>query len=136
KGMRQKVNIARALVHRPRVVFLDEPTSGLDVEAALAVREHVLDLREGSDVTVLICTHNPPEAGRPFTRLAPIARGRAAAGGAGGGRGGGGGGGGDGGGAAAAPRGGTRRPRAAAEAGRSLRGDGAERARRSRREPG
>jgi ABC-2 type transport system ATP-binding protein len=79
KGMRQKVNIARALVHRPRVVFLDEPTSGLDVEAALAVREHVLDLQERGDVTFMICTHNLPEAERLCTRLALIARGRLAA---------------------------------------------------------
>jgi ABC-2 type transport system ATP-binding protein len=76
KGMRQKVNIARALIHRPRVVFLDEPTSGLDVEAALAVREHVLELRDRADVTFMICTHNLPEAERLCSRLALIAHGR------------------------------------------------------------
>jgi ABC-2 type transport system ATP-binding protein len=79
KGMRQKVNIARALVHRPRVVFLDEPTSGLDVEAALAVREHVMELRDRGGVTFMICTHNLPEAERLCSRLALIARGRLAA---------------------------------------------------------
>jgi ABC-2 type transport system ATP-binding protein len=79
KGMRQKVNIARALIHRPRVVFLDEPTSGLDVEAALAVREHVMELRDREEVTFMVCTHNLPEAERLCDRMALITRGRLAA---------------------------------------------------------
>src|SRR5205823_10359842 len=76
KGMRQKVNIARALLHRPRVVFLDEPTSGLDVEAALAVREQILELRRERGTTFLICTHNLPEAERLCNRVAVINGGR------------------------------------------------------------
>jgi ABC-2 type transport system ATP-binding protein len=79
KGMRQKVNIARALIHRPRIVFLDEPTSGLDVEAALAVREHVLELRDREEVTFMVCTHNLPEAERLCDRMALITHGRLAA---------------------------------------------------------
>jgi ABC-2 type transport system ATP-binding protein len=76
KGMRQKVNIIRALLHRPAVVFLDEPTSGLDVEAAIAVREQILELRRDRGTTFLICTHNLPEAERLCDRLAVIQGGR------------------------------------------------------------
>jgi ABC-2 type transport system ATP-binding protein len=76
KGMRQKVNIVRALLHRPRVVFLDEPTSGLDVEAAIAVREQILELRRDRGTTFVICTHNLPEAERLCDRLAVIQQGR------------------------------------------------------------
>jgi len=76
KGMRQKINIARALVHGPRVVFLDEPTSGLDVEASRAVRQHIQDLSRSADSTFLICTHNLPEAERLCDRIAVMNRGR------------------------------------------------------------
>jgi ABC-2 type transport system ATP-binding protein len=76
KGMRQKVNIIRALLHRPAVVFLDEPTSGLDVEAAMAVREQILELRRDRGTTFVICTHNLPEAERLCDRLAVIQGGR------------------------------------------------------------
>jgi len=61
KGMRQKLAIARALLHGPAVVFLDEPTAGLDPEAARTVREFVKGLRaEGR--TIFLTTHNLPEA--------------------------------------------------------------------------
>src|SRR3990170_57816 len=61
KGMRQKLAIARALLHEPLVLFLDEPTSGLDPEAALVVRDFILELsREGR--TIMLCTHNLDEA--------------------------------------------------------------------------
>src|SRR5487761_1953878 len=61
KGMRQKLAIARALLHEPRVIFLDEPTSGLDPEAARVVRDFVKELRtEGR--TIFLTTHNLPEA--------------------------------------------------------------------------
>jgi ABC-2 type transport system ATP-binding protein len=76
KGMRQKVNIARALLHRPRVVFLDEPTSGLDVEAARAIREHIQQLSQDAETTFFICTHNLPEAERLCSRIAVMNRGR------------------------------------------------------------
>jgi len=76
KGMRQKVNIARALLHGPRVVFLDEPTSGLDVEAARSVREHVQEMRQGTETTFLICTHNLPEAERLCSHIAVMNHGR------------------------------------------------------------
>jgi ABC-2 type transport system ATP-binding protein len=61
KGMRQKLAIARALLHEPSVVFLDEPTAGLDPEAARTVRDFVKELRaEGR--TIFLTTHNLPEA--------------------------------------------------------------------------
>ena len=61
KGMRQKLAIARALLHEPKVIFLDEPTAGLDPEAARVVREFIKQLRaEGR--TIFLTTHNLPEA--------------------------------------------------------------------------
>ncbi len=61
KGMRQKLAIARALLHEPRIIFLDEPTSGLDPEAARVVRDFIKQLRaEGR--TIFLTTHNLPEA--------------------------------------------------------------------------
>jgi ABC-2 type transport system ATP-binding protein len=61
KGMRQKLAIARALLHEPPLVFLDEPTAGLDPEAARTVREFVKELRAGGR-TIFLTTHNLPEA--------------------------------------------------------------------------
>jgi len=61
KGMRQKIAIARALLHEPAIVFLDEPTAGLDPEASRMVRDFVKQLRaEGR--TIFLTTHNLPEA--------------------------------------------------------------------------
>ncbi|NJP05707.1 MAG: ABC transporter ATP-binding protein [Chloroflexaceae bacterium] len=61
KGMRQKLAIARALLHNPPIIFLDEPTSGLDPAAARMVREEVKKLRaEGR--TIFLTTHNLTEA--------------------------------------------------------------------------
>jgi ABC-2 type transport system ATP-binding protein len=69
KGMRQKLVIARALLHEPKVLLLDEPTSGLDPEAAKLVREFIGGLkREGR--TIFMCTHNLDEADRLCDRIA------------------------------------------------------------------
>jgi ABC-2 type transport system ATP-binding protein len=68
KGMRQKLAIARSLLHEPRVLFLDEPTSGLDPEAARLVRDFVETLKE-SGVTIFLCTHNLDEADRLCSRI-------------------------------------------------------------------
>jgi len=63
KGMRQKLAIARALLHEPKVLFLDEPTAGLDPEAARLVRDFISTLsQEGR--TIFMCTHNLDEADR------------------------------------------------------------------------
>ncbi|MBM4459689.1 MAG: ABC transporter ATP-binding protein [Chloroflexi bacterium] len=68
KGMRQKLAIARALLHEPPILFLDEPTSGLDPEAAKTVRDFIETLR-GQGRTIFICTHNLDEAERLCDRI-------------------------------------------------------------------
>jgi ABC-2 type transport system ATP-binding protein len=69
KGMRQKLAIARSLLHEPKLVFLDEPTSGLDPEAAKLVRDFIEELKaEGR--TIFLCTHNLDEADRLCQRIA------------------------------------------------------------------
>jgi ABC-2 type transport system ATP-binding protein len=69
KGMKQKVAIARCIVHEPQFLFLDEPTSGLDPEASFTVREFITELRaEGR--TIFLCTHNLDEADRLCDRIA------------------------------------------------------------------
>ena len=73
KGMRQKLAIARAVMHEPKVLFLDEPTSALDPEAARGVRELVRELEEGG-TTIILCTHNLDEAERLCDRIAVIKR--------------------------------------------------------------
>lgn len=68
KGMKQKLAIARALLHEPKLIFLDEPTAGLDPEASHLVREFVQELkREGR--TIFLCTHNLDEAERLCDRV-------------------------------------------------------------------
>jgi ABC-2 type transport system ATP-binding protein len=61
KGMRQKLAIARALLHEPQIIFLDEPTAGLDPEAARVVRDFIKQLRTQGR-TIFLTTHNLPEA--------------------------------------------------------------------------
>jgi len=68
KGMRQKVAIARALLHEPEVVYLDEPTSALDPSAAKTVRDFVATLRDAGR-SVVVCTHNLDEAERLCDRI-------------------------------------------------------------------
>jgi ABC-2 type transport system ATP-binding protein len=69
RGMKQKMAIARAALHEPRVLFLDEPTTGLDPDAAKTVREFIIALR-GEGRTVFLCTHNLDEADRLCDRIA------------------------------------------------------------------
>jgi ABC-2 type transport system ATP-binding protein len=76
KGMKQKVAIARALLHAPRVVFFDEPTAALDPESAKTVRDYLQYLAEERRVTVLLCTHNLAEAERLCRRLSIVRDGR------------------------------------------------------------
>jgi ABC-2 type transport system ATP-binding protein len=68
KGMRQKIAIARALVHEPKYLFLDEPTASLDPEASRTVRDFILGLR-AQGATVFLNTHNLDEAERVATRI-------------------------------------------------------------------
>src|SRR6059036_481740 len=69
RGMKQKMAIARAALHEPRILFLDEPTTGLDPDAAKTVREFIVALR-GQGRTVFLCTHNLDEADRLCDRIA------------------------------------------------------------------
>ncbi len=71
KGMRQKLAIARALLHEPPLVFLDEPTASLDPEAARVVRDFIDELR-GQGRTIVLCTHNLDEADRLCDRIGLI----------------------------------------------------------------
>ena len=73
KGMRQKVALARALMHEPPVVLLDEPTSGLDPHTARSVRDLVLSLRDRGHA-IVISTHNLDEAERVSTRIGVLQR--------------------------------------------------------------
>jgi ABC-2 type transport system ATP-binding protein len=69
KGMRQKIAIARALIHEPPILFLDEPTAGLDPESAKLIRDFIEELKEVGR-TIFICTHNLDEADRLCDRIA------------------------------------------------------------------
>lgn len=68
KGMKQKLAIARCLLHEPPLLFLDEPTAGLDPEASLLVRDFIVELRKQGR-TIFICTHNLDEADRLCDRI-------------------------------------------------------------------
>jgi ABC-2 type transport system ATP-binding protein len=68
KGMKQKLAIARALVHDPQVIFMDEPTANLDPEASKGVREFIIDLKKEKK-TIFLNTHNLDEAERVCDRI-------------------------------------------------------------------
>ena len=73
KGMKQKLSIARAVLHEPDVVFFDEPTSALDPESAKVVRDFIAELKsEGR--TIFLCTHNLDEADRLADRVGVFKR--------------------------------------------------------------
>src|SRR5580765_4964947 len=78
-GMRRRLEIARGLIHRPRVFFLDEPTTGLDPQSRRVIWELLERLRKEGDLTILICTHYMDEADRLCDRLAIIDHGKIAA---------------------------------------------------------
>lgn len=68
KGMKQKLALARALLHEPKILFLDEPTAALDPESARLVRDFISELREEGR-TIFLCTHNLDEADRLCDRI-------------------------------------------------------------------
>lgn len=74
--MRQKLAIARALLHRPPIIFLDEPTSGLDPIAAAALRDDLASLAACEGVTVFLTTHNLAEAEKLCQQVAVIRQGK------------------------------------------------------------
>lgn len=75
KGMKQKLALARALIHNPSVLLLDEPTSAMDPESARLVRDQIASLKS-SRRTIVICTHNLSEAELLADAVAVIYRGR------------------------------------------------------------
>ncbi len=76
KGMKQRLALARALLHEPPLLFLDEPTAGLDPEASRQVTEMIARLSRREGRTVLLCTHHLSEAQRLCDRVAVMDRGR------------------------------------------------------------
>jgi ABC-2 type transport system ATP-binding protein len=76
RGMRQKLAIARALLHRPRLIFLDEPTAGLDPVMAAAVRADLTTLVQQEGVTVFLTTHDLAEAEKVCQLVAVIRHGK------------------------------------------------------------
>ncbi|HSM71073.1 MAG TPA: ABC transporter ATP-binding protein [Anaerolineales bacterium] len=76
KGMKQRLALARALIHKPPLLFLDEPTSGLDPEAAQQVNDLIAELTKQNGQTVILATHNLTEAQRLCDRVAIMNKGR------------------------------------------------------------
>ncbi len=75
-GMRRRLEVARGLVHQPRLLFLDEPTTGLDPASRAAVWEMLTRLKEERDLTILITTHYMDEADKLCDRVAIVDHGK------------------------------------------------------------
>ena len=75
-GMRQRLSLARALMHHPSVLFLDEPTSGLDPESAQKVNQLIRNLAKENGITVFLCTHQLRYAQEICTRYGLIEEGK------------------------------------------------------------
>jgi ABC-2 type transport system ATP-binding protein len=76
RGMKQKLAVARTLMHHPELVFLDEPTAGLDPVASAALREDLEMLAEQEGVTIFLTTHNLAEAEKLCNQVGVINRGQ------------------------------------------------------------
>ena len=74
-GMRQRLSLARALLHHPKILFLDEPTSGLDPESAQSVNSLIKNLARGKGTTVFLCTHQLRYAEEICTKYGLISEG-------------------------------------------------------------
>jgi ABC-2 type transport system ATP-binding protein len=75
RGMKQKLAIARVLLHQPELVFLDEPTAGLDAVSAAALHQNLLELAGNRGMTIFLTTHNLSEAEKLCARVAVIRNG-------------------------------------------------------------
>src|SRR5579871_3423370 len=75
-GMRRRLEIARGLVHSPKIFFLDEPTTGLDPVSRVAVWEMLTNIKNSRDLTILITTHYMDEADRLCDRIAIVDHGK------------------------------------------------------------
>ena len=76
RGMRQKLAVARALLHRPALMFFDEPSAGLDPVAAAALREDLSSIAAREGVTIFLTTHNLAEAEKLCAKVGVIRQGR------------------------------------------------------------
>jgi ABC-2 type transport system ATP-binding protein len=76
RGMRQRLGLARALVHQPRLLILDEPTNGLDPRGRRAIHDALLELAQRRGVGILLCTHLLDDVDRLCTRVGIIDHGR------------------------------------------------------------
>ncbi len=76
RGMKQKLAVARAMLHHPELIFLDEPTAGLDPVAAAALRDDLESLAQNQGVTVFLTTHNLSEAEKMCQLVAVIRQGK------------------------------------------------------------
>jgi ABC-2 type transport system ATP-binding protein len=76
RGMKQKLAVARTLIHRPPLIFLDEPTAGFDPQAAAALHNDLASLVEREGVTVFLNTHNMAEAEKLCARVGVIRQGK------------------------------------------------------------
>lgn len=76
KGMKQKLAIVRATVHKPPVLFLDEPTAGLDPESAKEIRDLMAQLSKHEKCTILLCTHHLEDAEKLCKRVLIMNKGR------------------------------------------------------------
>ena len=76
RGMKRRLALARAVLHRPQLVFLDEPTEGLDVMASAAVRDDLATMARVEGVTIFLTTHNMAEAERLCHQIAVLHHGR------------------------------------------------------------
>lgn len=75
-GNGQRLGIAKAIIHKPKILILDEPTNGLDPEGIVEVRELLRDLAQNSGVTILVSSHKLDEISRIATNIAIIHEGR------------------------------------------------------------
>lgn len=75
-GMRRRLEIARGLVHEPKIFFLDEPTTGLDPTSRIAVWEMLVNIKKQRDLTILLTTHYMDEADRLCDRIAIVDHGK------------------------------------------------------------
>jgi ABC-2 type transport system ATP-binding protein len=75
RGMKQKLALARTLLHQPNLVLLDEPTAGLDVQSAVAIREDLEALASRENITIFLTTHNMVDAEKLCQQVAVIREG-------------------------------------------------------------